>query len=118
MHRTFLLGFVTLTVVVGMVAPGIFTTRLATSRDGAGSGAPEHEAQSARIEGRLFYDDPFERMAIIEYAVVDHRVTPDGPPCQPAGPSGYETERGLEQVVAAYTLLGLEVSRVLIECDG
>ena len=118
MRRTFLLGFVTLTIVVGMVAAGTFTTRLVASRDGAASGAPEHEAELARIEARLFFDNPFERMAMIEYAVIDHRVTPYGPRCRPAGPDDHETESGLQQVVAAYTLFGLEVSRVLIECDG
>ncbi len=118
MRRTFLVGLVTLTVVVGLVAAGIVTTEVVASRDGGVSGASEHEAELARIEARLFFDNPFERMAMIEYAVVDRRVSPDGPPCQPTGPSAFETERGLHLVVAAYTLFGVEVSRVLIDCDG
>ncbi len=118
MRRTFLVGLVALTVVVGMVTAGIVVTRSVASRETAESGATEHEAELARIEARLFFDNPFERMTMIEYAVVGRRVSPDGPPCQPTGPSGYETERGLHLVVAAYTLFGLQVSRVLVECDG
>jgi len=118
MPRKLLVGLVALTVVVGMVAAGVVATRRVASRDGAASGAPKHDSGIARLDARIFFDNPFEQIAIIDYAVVDHRVTADGPRCQSAVPYDYETEHGLEQVVAAYSLFGFEVGRVLIGCDG
>ncbi len=118
MRRTFLVGLVALTVVVGMVTAGIVVTRSVASREAAESGATERDSQVARLDASLFFDNPFEQMAIIDSAVVDHRVTPDGPRCQSVDPYDYQTERGLQQVVAASSLFGFEVGRVLIDCDG
>lgn len=118
MRPSVLVGLGVAIVFAAVLALGRLSTHALTAPERSDAGVSRHDSQVARLDARLFFDNPFEQIAIVDYAVVDHRVTPDGPRCQSAVPYDYETERGLQQVVAAYTLFGFEVGRVLIDCDG
>lgn len=99
------------------LAIGVEQARIVAERETAADASPVDAAVAVR-EAKIFFDNPFERLVFVAYAVVDYRLTPDGPACDSIPPFDYEVDRGLEQVVAGYTVFGIELGRVRIECDG